>query len=233
MSVTVLVTARNAQFPPLKELAGPSLPVPTDPRQWRNSPPAALMSMFGTNRENALVCIVLHMFIAQHNEQLCKTNISDFKLLQLNTCPLKSLIAAAAHPLICWSLCVLTSSPFFFFLPWSSKFVASKLHSVKYCKANRILRWGFGFFFPFLLFPWLRLPVYLSKTLPSSFSPKLPLSAPSCTTPDSKNFDISFNEGGIKVQILFVSPGSSLWDVKCIFLSLMLECKRLHHAPHL
>lgn len=116
VSVPVLVTAQNTPFWVLREQAGPSLPVPIDPEQWRNSPSAALMSVFGINWENALVCIALYTFSTQHNEWVCKINISDFKLLQLNTCPLKSLIAAAAHPLICWSLCAMTSSLFFF--PW-------------------------------------------------------------------------------------------------------------------
>lgn len=227
-SLSMLVTARNTPFGVLREQAGPSLPVPKDPEQWRNSTPAVLMSVFGINRENALVCIVLYMFIAQHNERVRKINISDFKLLQLNTCPLKSLIAAAAHQRICWSLCAMTSSPFLFsWLDQANLWLPSFIQLSIAKKTAFCAFWVclFGFFFPISpLFPWLGLSVYVSRIFKSSFSRKLPLSPLSCTTPDSKKLDICFNEGGIEAQILSVSQGPNLWDVECIFLSWILAC---------
>lgn len=156
---------------------------------------------------------------------------------QINICPLKSLIAAAAHSLICCSLYVLTSSPFFFPLPWSREFVASKLHSVT---AKQTTFCAFCIFFPHFSFhDWDFLFTYYR---PSSFDLKLPLSVLSCTTPDSKNFDINFNDGGSKSQVLFVSSVSCLWVVECICLSLILfvnwlfkdlECKRWYHSLQL
>lgn len=137
-SVPVLVSKKYSLLSSEKQ-AGPSLPVATDPEQWRNSTPTALMSVFGINRENALVCIALYIFIAQHNEWVCKINISDSKILQLNTCPLKELNCHSCTSTDLLKLMCYDTLSIFFFLTWSSKFVASKLHSVKYCKANSIL----------------------------------------------------------------------------------------------
>lgn len=137
-SVPVLVSKKYSLLSSEKQ-AGPSLPVATDPEQWRNSTPTALMSVFGINRENALVCIALYIFIAQHNEWVCKINISDSKILQLNTCPLKELNCHSCTSTDLLKLMCYDTLSILFFLTWSSKFVASKLHSVKYCKANSIL----------------------------------------------------------------------------------------------
>lgn len=118
------------------------------------------------------------------------------------------------------------------------KRICSFQASFSYCKANNIL--CFLCFFPHFSFhDWDFLFTYYR---PSSFDLKLPLSVLSCTTPDSKNFDINFNDGGSKSQVLFVSSVSCLWVVECICLSLILfvnwlfkdlECKRWYHSLQL
>lgn len=120
-------------------------------RQRRNSPLHST-HFSDWDRENALACIVLYMFIAQHceykKEKKKKKKFMTTSNFQINICPLKSLIAAAAHSLICCSLYVLTSSPFFFPLPWLREFVASKLHSVT---AKQTTFCAFCVFFPISL----------------------------------------------------------------------------------
>lgn len=64
---TVLVTARYALLPSHREQAGRLLPIPTTGNTGIHHS-TALISVTGTNRENALACKVLYMSIAQHCE---------------------------------------------------------------------------------------------------------------------------------------------------------------------
>lgn len=95
--------------------------------------------MFGINRENVFVCIALYMFITQYNKWVCKINISDFKLFTTKHMPLKELNCCSCTSTDLLKLMCYDILSVLFFLTWSSKFVASKLHSAKYCKANSIL----------------------------------------------------------------------------------------------
>lgn len=121
-------------------------------RQRRNSP---LHSTHFSDWDKRRKCTCLHSAIYVHSPALWiqegkkkKKKFMTTSNFQINICPLKSLIAAAAHLLICCSLYVLTSSPFFFPLPWSREFVASKLHSVT---AKQTTFCAFCVFFPISL----------------------------------------------------------------------------------